>query len=320
MEPCPDPEFDSSILQPEKKKKMKELYKEHTQVVNTMTVRTNAFRLNPNASVFEPQKIWSHETAVVSSSSSGKRKLDDFIINFSNQDLVFEEDEEECQYQDFTTQRIREEDAELEQSLREIYRSTSDMLGWDCLKNCEVSTNSSFGPEWDEKILMMTAPKQVVRHFTHSTLMDGKNVVDIDYITQEMKGWTGTPPSGAVLSHSRYYYPPNMLTSMSDLPSFVPLETGSFRMTDHTKASTHHSLHHTNPHPLSSSHRTVRSPPVPVLYPFPHQFEPVVKSLEDFLPHHHSETGKRHFSSSNNMNHHHHNASTCGSSLSSSQL
>ncbi|CAI5719605.1 unnamed protein product [Peronospora destructor] len=141
--------------------------------------------LNPNALVFHPQDtVRATKDHDARTPSVGKRKLDEYIVNvpwedvgniFDGQsiDRDFSGDEEEIDDRSVRQrwrrkQRRREEDAELEWQLQQVYATTSSLFGWDFSRQCTLPDGSVNLP-WSESMLRRTAPKEVVRYFTPGT-------------------------------------------------------------------------------------------------------------------------------------------------------
>ncbi|KAF1328410.1 hypothetical protein FI667_g6966, partial [Globisporangium splendens] len=133
--------------------------------------------LNPNASVFQPKfdvqmfetiPDHAHEKYVVRVDARDAISHDEYGFEESDLDYSSEDElgEDSAQLTSrWNQKRKREDDAELEWQLQQIYASTSTMLGWDFSRQCDVVGPHSAMP-WDDSIFWRTAPKEVVRYFT----------------------------------------------------------------------------------------------------------------------------------------------------------
>ncbi|GLD99405.1 hypothetical protein PINS_up008124 [Pythium insidiosum] len=149
---------------------------EHDDTVSDAVVPPPRPTLNPDAVAFQPTtaiNVALHEKTV---STTGKRKLDDFILRVPWDD-VDEGDEGEGDDSSIDSDSVDdafgysadlgcrngERDAELESHLQYMYASVSAMYGWDFERRCEVDVPPC-GP-WSHHALWQTAPQDVVRYY-----------------------------------------------------------------------------------------------------------------------------------------------------------
>lgn len=190
--------------------------------------------LNPNAVVYQPKDT--SPAAVASADErfpspvAGKRKLDKYIINVDWQDFEHED------YDDFSIgygshgyygeefdqdvgfrrrmhgQHLHpnEETAQLEWQLQQMYSSMSSMFGWDFTNQRQLVSEPRLVLPWNDSSLWRTAPREVVRYFTHG----------ID----DAFGPFHQPPPAAGPPQSRFFFaPPGSSSSSSSAPASAML-------------------------------------------------------------------------------------------------
>jgi hypothetical protein len=195
--------------------------------------------LNPNAVVFQPQEQTSAvEDVGLRSPIAGKRKFDEYLVSVpwgdvgSDAGTAFgspsidgdssdgeDEADDKGAHRRWRKQRRREEDAELEWQLQQVYASTSSLFGWDFSRQCELPDPGANLP-WSESTLWRTAPKEVVRYFSPG---DG-DAYSRFHAPHFLPYPAGPPPS-------RYYFNPPFGPPMLPPPgmdSIPPALHGSF--------------------------------------------------------------------------------------------
>ncbi|GMF24991.1 unnamed protein product [Phytophthora fragariaefolia] len=173
--------------------------------------------LNPNALVFQPQEAFPKAEDLNTGTAFGvKRKFDEYIVSVPLEDVVSEasngfenrstdgeSDDEEViesvhdrEPHRWRKQRRREEDAELEWQLQQVYAATSSLFGWDFTRQCDLPASGA-NLAWSESTLWRTAPKEVVRYFSPG---NGDAYSRLQ-APQFLPAPSGPPPS-------RYYFNP----------------------------------------------------------------------------------------------------------------
>lgn len=192
--------------------------------------------LNPNALVFQPQEsIPTTEDFDARTPFAGKRKFDEYVVSvpwedvdsdagsvFDNRSIDGELSGGEDEIDDRSAhqrwkrkQRRREDDAELEWQLQQVYASTSSLFGWDFSRQCELP-DAGANLSWNESTLWRTAPKEVVRYFSPGN----GDAYSMFHAPQFLPPPAGPPPS-------RYYFNP-MPMLPPGMKSMPPSLHGSF--------------------------------------------------------------------------------------------
>uniref|UniRef100_K3WG94 Uncharacterized protein n=1 Tax=Globisporangium ultimum (strain ATCC 200006 / CBS 805.95 / DAOM BR144) TaxID=431595 RepID=K3WG94_GLOUD len=182
--------------------------------------------LNPNALVFQPKvdvqmletiPSHAHEKYIVRVDAHDAISDDEYGIEESDLDYSSEDDLGDDSAQSssrWNQKRKREDDAELEWQLQQIYASTSTMLGWDFSRQCDVVVSQGAMP-WDDSILWRTAPKEVVRYFT-----PGFDKVFAPYPPPQSYPFVSGGPA-LQPNNSRYFFsPPPPMDSLSSAGYF----------------------------------------------------------------------------------------------------
>ncbi|KAG7387513.1 hypothetical protein PHYPSEUDO_014035 [Phytophthora pseudosyringae] len=198
---------------------------------NSSTIQSDDGTLEEDETVpAEPQEHVPALDDIIGSRSpfAGKRKFDEYTVSVPWEDVesdagsVFdtrsvdgdlsdredEIDDEDAQQRWRRKQRRREENAELEWQLQQVYASTSSLFGWDFSRQCELPDPGANLP-WSESTLWRTAPKEVVRYFS-----PGSGDAYSRFHSPHFLPPHGGPPP------SRYYFNPGPPTPFG--PALLP--------------------------------------------------------------------------------------------------
>ncbi|KAL4087229.1 hypothetical protein PRIC1_013126 [Phytophthora ramorum] len=168
--------------------------------------------LNPHALVFQPQEhVTTGHSVDERSPLGGKRKFDEYVVSVPWEDVASDDgstfdsrsvegdisdaEDDKGDNRRWRKQRRREQDAELEWQLQQVYASASSLFGWDFSRQCELPDPGANLP-WSESTLWRTAPKEVVRYFS-----PGNGDSYSRFHAPQLLPRSGPPPS-------RYYFHP----------------------------------------------------------------------------------------------------------------